>query len=82
MRRPAEEPRTPRCKGCQAPLRWARSAATGNRMPFDLLPSSSGTWVILSTGFARKAAAGDEGPRYVPHWASCPDANLFRGAVS
>jgi hypothetical protein len=80
--RPAEEPRTPRCRGCQAPLRWARAASTGNRMPFDLLPSESGTWSILSDGTAVKARPGYGGPLYTPHWASCPQAGLFRGAAS
>lgn len=82
MSRPPDEPRTPRCRGCQAPLRWARVATTGNRMPFDLATSESGTWVVLSSGFARKRAAGDEGPFYTPHWATCPQAGLFRGATS
>lgn len=81
MSRPVDEPRTPRCQACPAPLRWARSATTGNRMPFDLEPSPSGTWVI-ERGLARKATSEDTGPRYVPHFATCPRAGLFRGASS
>lgn len=80
MSRPPDEPRTPRCKGCQAPLRWARAATTGNRMPFDLVPTERGTWAILSSGFAVKARPGAGELLYTPHWATCPQAGLFRGA--
>ena len=81
MSRPIDEPRTPRCQACPAQLLWARHATTGNRMPFDREPSDKGTWVI-ERGVARKAAPGDQGPRYTPHFATCARAGLFRGATS
>lgn len=74
--------RTPRCKACSAPIRWAMTQK-GKRMPLDLEPSEAGTWVLdgeVANLLARPVRDAAIWPRYIPHWATCPSAPLFRGA--
>jgi hypothetical protein len=65
------------CKSCGAPLLWAKTAA-GQRMPLDAVPSPDGGWVYAGPEKIRAAVEDDTVARYVPHWATCPDAASHR----
>lgn len=77
------------CSSCGAPIRWARTV-NGKAMPLDADPVPSGNvrlgWIggkqvaILLTDPAERAAAQIEGPVYLPHFATCPNANEHRKA--
>lgn len=67
------------CRSCKAPVLWTRTAA-GKAMPLDPEPNPAGN-VVLVKGVAvvlgKRAAEGVaavEGTRYMPHWATCPNA--------
>ena len=63
------------CRTCRAPLVWAYTE-TGKRMPFDAHPAEDGSWVIRNGTAAYDPFA--RGPRYRPHFATCPDADQHR----
>lgn len=71
-------PSAARCTACNAPIRFARTAATGKPMPLDWAPDRSGNVVVrgnvalVLTG--RQALGRDPAPagtRYMPHFATC-----------
>lgn len=78
------------CGSCGAEVVWAVTPA-GRRMPVDAEPVDGGN-VILHPGIARgdaptatvvgKAVApalfGDDAPRYVSHFVTCPNADAHR----
>jgi hypothetical protein len=72
-----------RCRSCAAPIAW-RHTVGGKRIPLDLAPSAGGniavsdhrTAVTLSAD--EVAAAAADVPRYVSHFATCPDAAKWR----
>jgi hypothetical protein len=67
------------CKSCDAPIRWVKMAATGKSMPLDVQRSASGNIVLdEKTGLGGFALPGDERPRYVSHFATCPNAKQHR----
>ena len=86
------------CSSCGRPILWAIVAASGRRMPVDLLPSSTGTvylsyadestvvgdGVRCSSGdliariLSREDAQDPTVPRYVSHFATCPNATQHR----
>lgn len=70
---------TSRCKTCGAAIRWAKTNA-GKPIPLDLEPVATGNLVLTSTGIALPLSwelPGGE-PRYVSHFATCPDADAHR----
>jgi len=69
------------CDGCNAPVIWARTAATGAAMAVDARPTEDGTVVLEVRGDARIAhvvgvqtALSDDLVRYRAHAASCDRA--------
>lgn len=70
------------CTGptCKARIRWARSATTGKAIPLDYEPTPRGTMVVTSSGMAasRSSVPDPNAPAYMPHHATCPDAQVFR----
>lgn len=63
------------CKGCGAPIRWAKSIA-GNTMPLDAAATPGGQWQIDERGIAYTDKSNPEG--HVSHFATCPKRDSFR----
>lgn len=73
----------PKCRACEAPVRWARTAANDRPIPLDPEPAANGN-VILDDD-DRAHVLGKNGdvpfdlahladrPRYMPHHATCPN---------
>jgi hypothetical protein len=51
--------------GCGAPILWAEVRTTKRNMPVDPDPNPKGNLLI-------------NGERYMPHWATCPNADRFK----
>lgn len=72
--------------GCGAPVRWVRTETTGALMPIDPDPTPTGNVVPLTmdggTIVARVLTDAElhrhQGPRYVAHWTTCPNAGDYR----
>lgn len=68
------------CKSCGAPVTWVLTTK-GKRMPLDAVPVATGN-VTVEDGYATVHAAIGlfvaPGPRYVSHFATCPQANQHR----
>lgn len=70
------------CRSCRAPIVWAKSASTGKAMLFDAVPVDAGDWQFVD-GQARRIAPGehvDPERRFTCHFATCPQADEWRGA--
>lgn len=61
-----------RCKGCGTEIKWIKTSE-GRNMPLDAKPikvyitaidGPNDTWCLFDA--------------FVPHWATCPDADKFR----
>lgn len=67
-----------RCRGCEAPIRWAKTAS-GKAMPLDATPNRDGNVVIDDTleGPRARVVAPGAG-QYMPHHATCPQVRRFR----
>lgn len=73
------------CRSCRAPVTWAITDL-GNRIPLDLTPVAdgnivvighqAGTTVVRVVTIDEPAPAG--APRYVSHFATCPNADAHR----
>lgn len=66
------------CRSCNATIRWERTAA-GKPIPLDPEPRPDGNLCIRDDG----RVVSDHGfpasaPRYVTHFATCPNANQHR----
>lgn len=73
-----------RCKSCGAAIRWY-STPRGTKIPIDADPASDGNLVILA-GVVQNAHADlfngiPAGPRYISHFATCPNARKHRAKV-
>jgi hypothetical protein len=84
------------CKSCGAPIRWAWTDKD-KRMPLDAEPSEKGNMEIIGYGTkdgttepivrVLKKGEGDTlpglepPPRYISHFATCPDAAQHRQAA-
>ena len=67
------------CKSCKAAIEWARTPS-GRRIPVDLAPTADGNLVVIN-GTAYTYNYEDRAlkvPRRTPHFATCPDARLWR----
>jgi len=84
----------PKCKKCPAEIRFFRTSG-GGWMPVDAEPNPEGSLVIVSEfvdtddhGTTRKIPVVDlpglftpaDADRWMPHWATCPEADEFRGS--
>jgi hypothetical protein len=60
------------CKGCGAEIKWIKTGA-GKHMPIDAVPVKV---------YVKLTILGEESWRFVegfvPHWATCLDADKFR----
>lgn len=73
-----------RCRSCRAPIAWRRTVGK-QRMPLDLAPTDAGNIALAYGGTvavtltaAEVDAADTSVPRYVSHFATCPDADAWR----
>lgn len=73
------------CRSCGAPVIWRRHAETHRWAPLDAVPVEAGGFVLVlgSTDY-RAATPADArarvpAPRYVSHFATCPNAAKHRG---
>lgn len=74
------------CRSCGASIYWLKNDTTGRPAPIDARPDSSGPVIITVEGkqlryhvlHADELAAGVEVSRYQPHYATCPQAEVWR----
>lgn len=94
---PTAIPWTVRCDSCGAEIFFAINTTTSRRMPIDAQPNPNGNVTIdgdprsvtdrldlaatVLAGFDLELArtAGDE--LYMPHFATCPDADEWKGTT-
>jgi hypothetical protein len=72
------------CRSCTAPISWHLTAQQ-NLMPLDPTPHPGGNVRVDQDGIAHVVGSTidlfdttDDGTRYQPHWASCPQAGEWR----
>lgn len=80
-----------RCRSCKAPVEWSIRDDTGKAMPLDPEPRADGN--VMKTGrtdpqrgnapivtvYARQLRdTMPPGPRFAPHFATCPHAGAWR----
>lgn len=72
------------CASCKAAIFWAITEANGKPIPIDYAPVASGNVVIIAPDDPRQPLVASmdirrrqNGPRYVAHFATCPDAALW-----
>jgi hypothetical protein len=76
------------CRTCHAAILWAVNAKSGKREPLDAEPREDGNIEIVEPGpdgpLIRHLTGeelplfGEVAPRYVSHFATCPDAPVHR----
>ena len=74
------------CKRCGARVLFGRMQSSGKMAPFDASPSEKGNAVIVTPATENeppimrvlKKGEAANGPRYVSHFATCPNAKDFR----
>jgi hypothetical protein len=72
-----------RCRSCNQEIRWAQTTK-GKAIPLDVEPREDGNLVLerdaegndIARGFSPLIHTGK--PRYVSHFATCPQANAWR----
>lgn len=79
------------CRSCGARIRWA-TTANGNRMPIDDEPVPDGNIVLSDPTPGAYAPVAllvdpdapmlDDPPRFVAHFATCPNADQHRKRTS
>lgn len=75
------------CGSCHAAIDWVRTAK-GRPMPLDPGPNPDGNVVLVHgqavvlspAALALAKEQGDDRPRYMPHWATCPNRAQHRKA--
>lgn len=74
------------CATCKARIRFAKTA-NGSQMPLNYEPDPAGNMIINVEGIAVNIGkpgdlftAKEDGPRYMPHFATCPAAAAYRKA--
>lgn len=78
---------TSRCRSCSAPIAWRRTVK-GGRIPLDPAPAATGNVTVVDGGRGVALVLNDDEiaeiaerpdvPRYVSHFATCPDADTWR----
>ena len=71
------------CRSCNRRITWLKTPG-GKAMPVDEDPVPEGNVVVIgqmakvckNAAAAEKACPGE--PRYMPHWATCPDGPKWR----
>lgn len=73
------------CRSCKAPIFWATTSQMGRKVPVDVEPRSDGNIIIEGdpsddNGVAKYIEADNPytGPRYVSHFATCPQAKTWK----
>lgn len=66
------------CRTCGAEIVWCIAEKSGKRIPVDVEHAPNGNLVLLSGGRVKYAKHGEEGVRYISHFATCPDAEGWR----
>lgn len=73
------------CESCGAPIVWRAHSKTGKLAPIDAAPNPDGNAYLMPGGryglvTAREREAGflPRTPLYMPHYATCPQADLWR----
>lgn len=81
------------CSSCRAEIVWAVNEKSGKREPIDAGPVSNGNIEIVASGEDDEGRShvvirhlkgdelplfGDAPPRYISHFATCPDAKTHR----
>lgn len=80
-------PRLAQCSSCGASVIWAQWEGSGKRAPLDANPRMDGTIEISHYGWGGvpviRSIADDDlsRPRYVSHFATCPNASSHRKTV-
>lgn len=71
-----------KCRSCDAPIIWARSATTDSLMPLNAEPVEGGNIAIVDgKAVVKKGDLFEEsiqGPFYVSRSATCPNAKKYR----
>lgn len=70
------------CATCGSPVRWARTAASGKRIPLDPRPRPDGNLALQGSPQRAVVVPTDSPiqPRYVTHFTTCPHADSHRKA--
>lgn len=89
---PTAIPWTVRCDSCGAEIFFAVNSTTGRRMPIDAYPLDDGNVVVhgdpqsvagrlelSATVLGPLEAHGHDGELYKSHFATCPDADAWKG---
>lgn len=70
------------CRACDAPLVWALHPPSGGMMPLEPPPPGvtpgQGSFAVARVGPVLTYHSGAGQPRWVSHFATCPDASKFR----
>lgn len=76
---------TGKCRSCGAPIFWAKPVGGGSFMPIDADPVAEGGNIAIVDGAAQvfrgtllEPPLPEGAPRYVSHFATCPDAKEWR----
>jgi hypothetical protein len=73
------------CSSCKSPVWWAITTA-GKRMPMDPAPTDAGNMIIIDRdqpapivkALRPREAVAPDVPRYVSHFATCPNSRAHR----
>lgn len=66
------------CKSCGAAIIWRQHPATKSPMPLNAEPDPNGSMVLVGDKWAMLAQVATNRPRYMPHFATCPNAAAHR----
>ena len=72
------------CRSCRAPIEWKKTLS-GKSIPLDLEPVPDGNIVLTDGDVAETLGPLElelldpDRARYVSHFATCPDADQWRG---
>jgi hypothetical protein len=75
------------CRSCRAPIVWARTVA-GKLAPIDVEPAENGNVVFLDDNRAETLGPLElelldpDRARFLNHFATCPDADTWKGGRS
>jgi hypothetical protein len=67
-----------KCRSCGADVCWVKSEKTGKSMILDAAPVDNGNITLALTGLGVVGDKTATGPRYISHFATCPQAKHWR----